>query len=223
MGHPDAFIESSVDALLVVVVSQVCLFHECVSQALAADSEIQVLLACSTLDLALAAAAKHDPHMILLDARFPGGAAAAGQLRETDRATRVVAMALEETADNIVTWAEAGILGYIPDTASMREFPRLLRQIHWGHQACAPHVVGGLLRRIARQPSSERHCALGDGLTPRERLIGEFIGAGMSNKDIARELDISLGTTKAHVHNILSKLNLSSRAQVAARLHRLPR
>jgi Response regulator containing a CheY-like receiver domain and an HTH DNA-binding domain len=45
----------------------------------------------------------------------------------------------------------------------------------------------------------------------------------MSNKDIARELDISLGTTKAHVHNILSKLNLSSRAQVAARLHRLPR
>jgi DNA-binding CsgD family transcriptional regulator len=53
-------------------------------------------------------------------------------------------------------------------------------------------------------------------LTGRERQITELIRAGLSNKEIARRLNIGLSTTKSHVHNLLGKLNLQRRGQVAA-------
>ena len=53
-------------------------------------------------------------------------------------------------------------------------------------------------------------------LTGRERQITELISAGLSNKEIARRLNIGLSTTKSHVHNLLGKLNLQGRGQVAA-------
>ena len=55
-------------------------------------------------------------------------------------------------------------------------------------------------------------------MTKRERQAAELITTGLSDKEIARQLNISLATTKSHVHNLLSKLNLQRRSQVAKRL-----
>ena len=81
------------------------------------------------------------------------------------------------------------------------------------------HSYADLLRRIGRMSREiEAGAATPAALTPRERTIQHYIGAGFSNKDIARQLNISVGTAKSHVHNILGKLNLTNRAQVAARV-----
>lgn len=53
-------------------------------------------------------------------------------------------------------------------------------------------------------------------LTPRELEIVRLIGSGLSNKEIARYLNIGLATTKSHVHNVLGKLNLQRRGQAAS-------
>jgi two-component system nitrate/nitrite response regulator NarL len=219
---PEAFSRACDISIDIVVVSQVCLFRECISHCLADSDGIQVLDTCDRLDQALRSVERLSPDMVLLDARFSGGAAIGAELGKVGGETQIVAMALEESEENILAWAEAGIAGYIADTASMRDFPQLLRQIRLGRQACASHVVGDLLRRIGRmgRESEARVTPAEAALTPRERAIQRYIGAGLSNKDIARELDISVGTTKSHVHNILAKLNLSSRAQVAARMGR---
>ena len=210
--------DASVDA--VVVVSQVRLFRECVSQALAHDASVRVLEVCATLEHALESVESLRPRMILLDAAFHGGPAVAARLRQTGDDAQVVAVALEETEENILDWAEAGISGYVPDTASMSEIPALLRQILWGEQSCSSRIAGSLLRRIGRshRGADPRPTATSVDLTPRERVILRHIGAGLTNKDIARQLDISLGTAKSHVHNIFGKLNLTRRAQVAARM-----
>ncbi|WP_169799522.1 LuxR C-terminal-related transcriptional regulator [Novosphingobium lentum] len=203
-----------------VIVSQVCLVRECIEKSLHHDASIQVVGDCATLDLALKSMENLGPDMILLDAAFAGGATAAARLSEAAGAAQIVAVGLEESEDNILDWAEAGIAGYVADTASMDELPRLLRQIRWGGQSCSSRVVGGLLRRMGRLGKrSDLHngAALAE-LTPREQTIYRCISAGLTNKDIARQLNISVGTTKSHVHNILGKLNLTNRAQVAARM-----
>ena len=56
-------------------------------------------------------------------------------------------------------------------------------------------------------------------LTPRENVILGLVGEGLSNKDIARRLGISLGTTKSHVHNLLGKLSVHRRTEAMTHLH----
>lgn len=209
--------ESTIQA---VIVSQVCLLRECIGKSLDQDASIRVVGDCATLDHALASMENLGPDMILLDAAFSGGANAAAQLSEAGGTTQIVAVGLEESEENILDWAEAGIAGYVADTASMGELPQLLKQIRWGGQSCSSRVVGALLRRVGRM--GKRGELPGGAplaeLTPREKTIHRCIGVGLTNKDIARQLNISIGTTKSHVHNILGKLNLTNRAQVAARM-----
>lgn len=95
----------------------------------------------------------------------------------------------------------------------------MIDQISRGEQTCPSRIAGSLLRRIAAirradQPLSNEAFPL----TMREREVLHLVGAGLSNKEIARKLDISLGTTKSHVHNLLAKLSLRRRADVMIRL-----
>ena len=200
-----------------IIVSRVRLIRECLSQALSSDPSIQVLEVCAELGHALESIESLRPGMVLLDAAFRGGSSVASQLGRMFPRTQIVAVALSETEDTILDWAEAGIAGYVPDTASMRELPILLTQIHRGEQTCPSRIAGSLLRGMARPGPDGKIRTKGGGvaLTPRERVIMRHIGAGLSNKDIARSLDISLGTAKSHVHNIFGKLNLRSRTQLA--------
>jgi len=129
--------------------------------------------------------------------------------------------AVIETEENVIAWAQVGVAGYVPSTAALGELTTLLRDISDGKQTCSALVVPGLLRQIA----SDAHFGVADPaslalLTARELEILRLIDAGLSNKDIARRLAISSGTTKSHVHNLLAKLNVQRRGQAAAWIHR---
>lgn len=83
---------------------------------------------------------------------------------------------------------------------------------------CSGRVAAGLIRRLAGAAKSEnglrRPQAL-PALTAREQEIIRLVSSGLSNKEIARKLNIELSTAKSHVHNVLGKLNLQRRGQVA--------
>ena len=93
----------------------------------------------------------------------------------------------------------------------------MIGDIGTGKQPCSASVAAGLLQRIATsvapQPKSE---SATQTLTPRELEIVRLISVGLSNKEIARRLNIGLATTKSHVHNALAKLNVQRRGQVAS-------
>jgi DNA-binding NarL/FixJ family response regulator len=138
----------------------------------------------------------------------------ARRLRATEGGPRVVAFAVSESVESVLTWAEAGVAGYIPSTAAMDDLQALIGDIDAGRQACTGAVAAGLLRRIGANPAAPAP-ADAPCLTPREFEIVRLIGAGMSNKEIARRLNIGLATTKSHVHNVLGKLNMQRRTQAA--------
>jgi DNA-binding NarL/FixJ family response regulator len=136
---------------------------------------------------------------------------------------RIVVSSVSETEDDVVAWAEAGVIGYIPRTTPLCDFIRLMMEIHSGEQVCSGRVAAGLLRRIAHTANGRaRRSGLVaiPALTRRERQTAELIRSGLTDKEIARRLNISVATTKSHVHNLLGKLNARRRTEVAEYLRR---
>jgi two-component system, NarL family, nitrate/nitrite response regulator NarL len=217
-GHTDL---SSAQALGIVIVSAVRFVRESLFEILGRNPGMTVFGHYATLDDALRETLTRRPDVFLLDAAFINGKSAVKLIRETMPQTRVVVFALIETEENIIAWAQVGIAGYIPSTAAVSELTTLLQDFSDGKQTCSALVVPGLLRQIGR----DAHFGVADPasvalLTARELEILRLIDAGLSNKDIARHLAISSGTTKSHVHNILAKLNVQRRGQAAAWIHR---
>jgi DNA-binding NarL/FixJ family response regulator len=209
-------------AIGAIIVSEVRFFRECLAEILGRDVSLRVQGTCATLADALEAAQAARPDIILLDSAFPGGSAVPRHLRSSVPEAQIIAIAVAETSENILAWAEAGIAGYVPNTASLQELISQLKQISRGEQCCSTRIAGALLRHIAAaerpgQPSAPAAAHL----TVREVEVLRLVGSGLSNKDISRRLGISLGTTKSHVHTLLRKMGLQRRTEVAALLNNL--
>lgn len=130
---------------------------------------------------------------------------------------RIVAVALTESETEIISWTEAGISAYVPRHATLSQLYTAILAAMRGEVRCSPKITGWLLRELRRRP--ERNQA-GEELTSREIQTLRLISQGLSNKEIARELGISISTVKNHVHSVLEKLRVQSRSQAAARVAR---
>src|SRR5262249_30263726 len=130
----------------------------------------------------------------------------------------VIALAMVEAEQEILTWAEAGIAGFVPRSASISDIIRTMSLAVRGEQNCSARVSGSMIRRLrqlAVLTREQRYGPVVGGLTAREHEIVELIAQGLSNKVIARRLHIEVATVKCHVHNILDKLKLQRRGNVA--------
>ncbi len=203
----------------VLIVSQVRFLRNSLAEILVRAPGLRVCGQAATLAEALAFAEAMAPGILLLDVAFPGGAQSATQLCSAIPKGAVIVLGVCETEETVLAWAEAGIAGYIPNTASVDDLITLIGQINRGEQSCPPLIVGGMWRRIAASRRRSKPASVSSlSLTAREADVLSLLGDGLSNKDIARRLRISLGTTKTHVHNLLAKLSLPRRADVMARM-----
>ncbi len=202
----------------IVVVWGARFLGEVLAELLERDPAVSVVGVCTDLAEAVASSPDSQADVVLLDAKIPDGTASVRRALEIAPGMRIVVSAVRETEEDVVAWAEAGVIGYIPGTTALADFVRLVVDIHSGEQACSRRVATGLLRRIAltaRQSVGRNPALPAPTLTKRERQAAELIMAGLSDKEIARQLNISLATTKSHVHNLLGKLNVRRRSQVA--------
>jgi DNA-binding NarL/FixJ family response regulator len=200
--------------------------REGLAEILSRDPLVSIVGQYSDLSEAVTMGSVEQADVVLLDSRMPGVETELRRFLEIAPGMRVIAAAVREAEEEIVAWAEAGVIGYIPRTTALADFARRILDIHKGEQICSARVATGLLRRIAvgARQSVVRGVALPvAALTKREQQTAELIRSGLSDKEIARQLNISLATTKAHVHNLLGKLNVQRRSQVAACLREADR
>jgi len=208
--------------LRIVIVSEVRFRREILVEFLDRDASVLVVGQCADLAEVVVLSPPLRADVVLVDADLRDGAAAARRTRQIKPDIRLIAYAVRETKEDVIAWAEAGVIGYVPNTVASTDLVRLIVDIYGGEQPCSGRVAAELLRRIAvteslgigRKPPSP---AL--PLTRREREVAELIATGLSDKEIARRLNISLATAKLHVHNLLGKLNAQRRGQVVVRLH----
>jgi DNA-binding NarL/FixJ family response regulator len=197
--------------------------REALAIVLKADPAILSVELSADLVSALAITPVMTLDAVLLDATLPCGHSEVRRSREiAPNAPPIIAFGVRQTSDEVIAWAEAGVTGYIANTISQAEFVPILKAILAGEQACSGQVVAELLRRIAALASVEgRQYPSELALTERERQIAKLITGGLSDKEIACRLNMSLPTVKLHVHHLLGKLNVQRRSQVILRLHGL--
>jgi two-component system, NarL family, nitrate/nitrite response regulator NarL len=135
----------------------------------------------------------------------------------------LVALGLAEQRQEVVKCGRAGFAGYVPRDASIDTLCTALADVAAGRLACPPEISGGLLRALFRsEPQVTGESTLNSALTRRECEVLELLGRGFSNKEIGSELCLSVPTVKHHVHQILDKLRLHSRAQAMRRVRDAP-
>jgi two-component system, NarL family, nitrate/nitrite response regulator NarL len=200
----------------VLIVSEVRFLRESLAEFLGRDNSISISGLFDELEGFLARIHAGSTDIVLLDEAFTDGPAVIGRIRNIAPQILVIVIAVAETAENIITWAEAGVAGYVPRTAGLAEIVPILVEIRHGKQPCLASVAAGLLRRLYNVDGPNGIICETESLpklTVRETEIAQLIAEGMSNKDIARRLDIGVATAKTHVHNLLRKLNLRRRGQ----------
>jgi two-component system, NarL family, nitrate/nitrite response regulator NarL len=134
----------------------------------------------------------------------------------------LVALGLTEQRQEVIRCGRAGFAGYVARDASIDELCNSLSEIAAGRLACPPEIAGCLLRALFRRESGYEESDLSLALTRREAEVLELLGHGFSNKEIANELCLSVATVKHHVHHVLEKLQLQSRAQAMRRVRDAP-
>ena len=118
----------------------------------------------------------------------------------------------------IVDVTSRGADGYVTVDATLDDLERAIAHIGQEELLCSPRIAATLFRCLAHGNGRVAEAAADNMLTPREREIWKCIGGGLSNKEIAGALNISVLTVKNHVHHLLRKLNVSTRSQAASRL-----
>lgn len=138
-------------------------------------------------------------------------------------AARVIVMGLLPIQEDVANFVRAGASGFIMKDASFEEFFATIRAVANGAEVLPRALTSSLFTQIAKNiagGAKEKIMTMeGVRLTARESQVIGLLGEGLSNKEIAIRLHIAVHTVKSHVHNILEKLALHTRLEVAAFSH----
>jgi len=129
---------------------------------------------------------------------------------------RVVLLGMEDDPEIFLQAVRAGVCGYLLGDATAEETLAAVRRVAQGEAVCPPRLCLHLFQFVAREAQkgslvlNQRVCAK-LGLTPRQQQLVSFLARGMTNKEIAVNLNLSEYTVKNHVHRIMRQLNAESR------------
>lgn len=199
----------------VVVYSHVRLFGEGVCAFLRSLDRIEAVLAEYEPEDLGARIAQFDADVVLFDVTSPEVLGVAQVVRALCPEVTTVAVAVSEVAEDVIACADAGFAGYIPRDASAEEMISIVELALRGETVCDRRIARSLFEELARRGQMTSSSGPDECLTPREVEIARMLGRGLTNKEIARELHLSVATIKNHVHSALQKLRVESRAQVA--------
>jgi DNA-binding NarL/FixJ family response regulator len=136
--------------------------------------------------------------------------------------TKIIVMDLIPMHEDIVQFVNAGVSGFVLKDATFDEFVATIRSVAAGGKVLPARMTESLFSQIARAADAQGHEQILDDvrMTRREREVIELIGEGLSNKEIAQRLNIAAHTVKSHVRNVMEKLALHTRLQIAAYVRR---
>ena len=197
----------------VFICAAIRLYRDGLAQILASAGRIQVVGTAAAPAEAADQLRRLDVDVLLVDIAVVDAFSALPRLRAAAPEAKVIALAVQELANEVLSRAEAGMEGYVTYDASIADLISALEGVHRGELMCSPHMAGELLRHIGRLAAGQS-AGTQAPLTARQREIAALVGDGLSNKDIAQRLSLSLPTVKNHVHAVLEKLQISRRSEV---------
>jgi len=200
------------------------LLREGIASMLKKQPDMHVVATVSNGENILKMMEKHKPNVLLLDLglRSQNSLNVVKLAKQHFTKTKIIVMDLVPLQDDVFEFVQAGVSGFMLKDISVEEFLKTIRSVYQGAQVLPSHLTGSLFTQIIEHAiNGSKPSAIAESvrMTKRERQVIELIADGSTNKEIAQTLHLSTYTVKSHVHNILEKLALNTRVQIAKHAH----
>ncbi len=200
------------------------LLRDGISSMLKKQLDMNVIASIGNGENILSLMSKLKPDILLLDLglRNQNSLQVVKLSKQNHPDTKIIVMDLIPLQTDILEFVQAGVSGFILKDASISEFFKTIRAVNEGEEILPPHLTGSLFSQIVEHAiNGSNHALIQESvsMTKREKQVIALIADGFSNKEIAQNLHLSTYTIKSHVHNILEKLALNTRVQIAKHAH----
>jgi DNA-binding NarL/FixJ family response regulator len=205
------------DKIHILLVDDQYLIREGIASLLELEDSVEVVGAAANGHEAIKQALKLKPDIILMDIRMPefNGVEATIQIKQQLPTCQVIMLTTFNDEEFVVQSLMAGSCGYLMKDIPPQDLVGAIHSAHAGLYQLAPEVAGKLVGSLQKKQDAPEKPKPDPSLTSRELEVLSLLAKGASNKEIAKAFDISEGTVKNHVSNILMRLELRDRTQAA--------
>ena len=192
------------DKITLVIVDDHPLVLDGLVSRLERSEKVEVIGQASNGQEAIQLVEKLMPDVVLMDINMPvmNGIEAAEIFKERFTPVKLLVLSMHDDREYVMNMARAGAKGYVLKSASADEMLMAIKAVHMGGMYFSPSVAEIL--------TSKENSIQDDTLSSREQVVLKLLASGMSNKEMARELDISVRTVETHRRNIKNKLDIST-------------
>jgi len=202
------------ESIRVLIADDHALVRSGITALLAQVPDIEVVGEASDGQQAITQAAILRPDVILMDLVMPNidGIEAIRQIKARQPESRILVLTSFAADDKVFPAIKAGALGYLLKESRPSDLIEAIRQVYRGESALHPTIARKVLQELTRPPDRP---PTPDPLTEREMDVLRLVAQGLGNQEIAAKLHVGDATVRTHVSNILAKLHLANRIQVA--------
>jgi DNA-binding NarL/FixJ family response regulator len=195
------------------------LLRDGISSILKAHKDIIIIAASGDDKNSLPKIRQLKPNVVLLDLglRSQNSLHVVEIVKKDFPKAKVIVMDLAPVQADILQYVKAGANGFILKDASLNDLLITIRTVADGSTVLPPLLIDSLFSQIVDHAVREGKSQLKEAvwMTNREREVINFLGEGMSNKEISQKIRVSTYTIKSHIHNIMEKLALHTRLEIA--------
>jgi len=192
------------------------LMRDGIVHSLRKSGKFKVVAEGASADEAFALAERFVPDMVLLDVNMPGGGVeAARRILALFPDMKIVMLTVSESFETVSSALDHGTKGYVLKGISSVQLIEILLSINDGDAYITPHLAARLLGRRTKSTSAQSTLP---ELTARESQILDYVAKGMTNREIARLVDLSEKTVKHHMTSVMHKLRVKNRNEAALTL-----
>jgi NarL family two-component system response regulator LiaR len=191
------------------------LLREALSQVFSSEKDMEIVGEANNGEEAVNMTSQLKPDILVMDIMMPkfDGLEASRQIKKVAPNTAILILTAYDDDNYVLGLLEAGAAGYLMKSARGQDLVEAVRAIRAGESVLHPMIIEKLLKQAMIKPPGAVDRKIKELLSDREMEMLKLLATGMSNKEIADKLFLSLRTVKAHMSNIFTKMSVASRSE----------
>jgi NarL family two-component system response regulator LiaR len=191
------------------------LLREALCQVFSNQKDMEIVGQAGNGEEAIDLTSQLKPDILVMDIMMPkfDGLEASRQIKKITPNTAILILTAYDDDNYVLGLLEAGATGYLMKSAKGQDLVEAVRAVRAGESVLHPKIIEKLLKQAMVKPVETAEQKIKDILSDREMEMLKLLATGMSNKEIAESLCLSLRTVKAHMSNIFTKMNVASRSE----------